>query len=212
MGCIEQELELGVLSLADLLPSKAPTLFPTAEHWMMACKALLFNDQDIFAQVISTTGTLKTIKSLGRKVSNFDEEVWVAARYQIVIEGNLCKFRESRNKGLRERLLGTGERMIVEASPLDRIWGVGFGEKRALSVKQSWGLNLLGRSLERRIALTRVYTFMKSEGRWDDPKAYTAYEILRVHLAWTLCDNLITNECLRYIRMEAIRAKLHRRT
>ena len=72
-------------------------LFPTAEHWMMACKALLFNDQDIFAQVISTTGTssstLKTIKSLGRKVSNFDEEVWVAARYQIVVEGNLCKFR-----------------------------------------------------------------------------------------------------------------------
>ena len=48
---------------------------------------------------------------------------------------------------MRERLLGTGERMIVEASPLDRIWGVGFGEKRALSVKQSWGLNLLGRVL-----------------------------------------------------------------
>ena len=117
----------------------------------MACKALLFNDQDIFAQVISTTGTssstLKTIKSLGRKVSNFDEEIWVAARYRTVIEGNLCKFRESGNKGLRERLLGTGERMIVEASPLDRIWGVGFGEKRALSVKESWGLNLLGRAL-----------------------------------------------------------------
>ena len=73
--------------------------------------------------------------------------MWVAARYQIVVEGNLCKFRESGNKGLRERLLGTGERMIVEASPLDRIWGVGFGEKRALSVKQSWGLNLLGRAL-----------------------------------------------------------------
>ena len=59
----------------------------------------------------------------------------------------MCKFRESGNKGLREKLLGTGEKMIVEASPLDRIWGVGFGEKRALSVKQSWGLNLLGRAL-----------------------------------------------------------------
>ena len=59
----------------------------------------------------------------------------------------MCKFRESGNKGLRERLLGTGERMIVEASPLDRIWGVGFGEKRALNVRQSWGLNLLGRAL-----------------------------------------------------------------
>ena len=55
------------------------------------------------------------------------------------MEGNLCKFRESGNKGLRERLLGTGERMIVDASLLDRIWGVGFGGKRALSVKQSWG-------------------------------------------------------------------------
>ena len=42
---------------------------------------------------------------------------------------------------------GRGERLIVEAGPLDRFWGVGFGEKRALSVKQSWGLNLLGRAL-----------------------------------------------------------------
>lgn len=130
-------------------PGLEEHLFPTAEHWMMACKALLFNDTDIFAQVISTTGTsqhtLKAIKWLGRKVSNFDEELWVAARYQIVVEGNLCKFRK--NRKLREKLLETGERWIVEASPLDRIWGVGFGEKRALSVKQSWGLNLLGRAL-----------------------------------------------------------------
>ena len=60
----------------------------------------------------------------------------------------MCKFRESGNKGLRERLLGTGERMIVEASPLDRIWGIGFGERRALEVGRGrWGLNLLGLAL-----------------------------------------------------------------
>ncbi|KAK7679939.1 hypothetical protein QCA50_016885 [Cerrena zonata] len=131
------------------IQSSGEHLFPTAEHWMMACKALLFDDQAIFTQIVSTTGTspdtMKTIKSLGRKVSNFNEELWVAARYQIVVEGNLGKFQE--NKELREKLLATEERWIVEASPMDRIWGVGFGEKRALSVKKSWGLNLLGRAL-----------------------------------------------------------------
>ena len=119
------------------------------------------NQSSYFLVGQTSSSTLKTIKSLGRKVSNFDEEVWIAARYQTVVEGNLCKFRENGNKGLRERLLGTGERMIVEASPLDRIWGVGFGEKRALSVKQSWGLNLLGR------ALMDVRRILRGEG-WGE--------------------------------------------
>ena len=58
------------------------------------------------------------------------------------------KFRQ--NEERKEKLLGTGNREIVEASPRDRIWGIGFGEKRALEsegVKRRWGLNLLGKAL-----------------------------------------------------------------
>ena len=64
-------------------------------------------------------------------------------------------------------MLGTGERMIVEASPLDRIWGVGFGEKRALSVKQSWGLNLLGRAL---MDVRRILREEEQEQREEEMK------------------------------------------
>ena len=49
---------------------------------------------------------------------------------------------------LAEVLLATGEREIVEASPMDRIWGIGFGERKAEEVgRERWGLNLLGKAL-----------------------------------------------------------------
>jgi ribA/ribD-fused uncharacterized protein len=44
-------------------------------------------------------------------------------------------------------LLATGEREIVEASPQDRIWGVGFKESEAERNRYRWGENLLGRVL-----------------------------------------------------------------
>ncbi|CAL1697510.1 unnamed protein product [Somion occarium] len=147
-----------------VIESEDEILFPTAEHWMMACKALLFGDRDVFTQIIHTTHipstsyttdrdssqlpepTLQKIKSLGRAIANFNEPLWFAARTQIVLHGNLHKFRQ--NSYLRRKLLETGERRLVEASPVDRIWGVGYGEGRALSMKGrdggGWGLNLLG--------------------------------------------------------------------
>lgn len=124
--------------------------FPTAEHWMMVQKALLFRDADVARQIMDVTGTgsadMAYIKSLGRKVRGFDEETWVAKREEIVLEGTLLKFRQ--NAGLKAKLLATGEKRLVEASPRDRIWGVGFGEKNALSQRDRWGLNLLGKALE----------------------------------------------------------------
>jgi hypothetical protein len=82
---------------------------------------------------------------LGRKVPNFSDDVWVAERYAIVLEGSYLKFTQ--NDDLKRQLLDTGTRELVEASPRDRIWGIGFGKDRAGSVRERWGLNLLGKAL-----------------------------------------------------------------
>lgn len=123
--------------------------FPTAEHWMMVQKALLFKDEAIAREILRVadvgSGSMALVKSLGRKVLNFDEEKWVSARERIVLEGNLHKFQQ--NLQLKEKLLATGDKIIVEASPRDRIWGIGFGEKNALAQRARWGQNLLGQVL-----------------------------------------------------------------
>ncbi|KDQ49468.1 hypothetical protein JAAARDRAFT_42890 [Jaapia argillacea MUCL 33604] len=124
--------------------------FQTAEHWMMAQKALLFSDYDTLHTILSITSTdhssLARVKSLGRQVTPFDDKVWNEKRLGIVIEGNLWKFRGDGE--LRGKLEGTGERELVEASPRDRIWGIGFGEKNAIGRgRAAWGLNLLGKAL-----------------------------------------------------------------
>ncbi|KAH9477865.1 N-glycosidase [Psilocybe cubensis] len=90
---------------------------------------------------------MRYVKGLGRKVQGFDEETWVAAREKIVLEGNLLKFQQ--NPEIKEKLMATGSKHIVEASPRDRIWGIGFGEKNAMGQKERWGLNLLGKALEK---------------------------------------------------------------
>jgi len=123
--------------------------FPTTEHWMMLQKALLFSDPEMARDILKVTSTEKqamaSVKALGRKVKNFDDVVWKKHREQIVLEGTLLKFRQ--NEELKEKLLGTGEKTIAEASPRDRIWGIGFGEKNALARYDKWGANLLGKAL-----------------------------------------------------------------
>jgi len=123
--------------------------FLTTEHWMMVQKSLLFKDYETARKIleIKETGSkaMARVKALGRKAQNFDEAEWVKERERIVMEGNMHKFWQ--NKELREKLLETGEREIVEASPRDRIWGIGFGERNALKNEARWGLNLLGKGL-----------------------------------------------------------------
>ena len=104
-------------------------------------KALLFNDSDIATQILAATTPIE-VKALGRQVKDFDEEIWKENRYRIVKEGNILKFTQ--HSDLKEKLLATKGKMLVEASPRDRIWGIGYGAKNALANKESWGLNLLG--------------------------------------------------------------------
>jgi ribA/ribD-fused uncharacterized protein len=120
--------------------------YPTAEHFMMTAKALLFGDAEVAARIPSAPHP-SDAKKLGRQVRGFDEELWSARRFDLVVAGNVAKF--SQNPELRQFLLGTGDRVLVEASPRDRIWGIGMSASNELATSpEHWrGLNLLGFAL-----------------------------------------------------------------
>ena len=120
--------------------------YRTAEHWMMAGKARLFGDAEGLATVLATTNP-GAAKAAGRKVRGFDEQVWSKARYPLVVEGNRAKFGQ--HPDLAEFLRRTGHRVLVEASPYDRIWGIGLGAANpSVAHPLRWkGLNLLGFAL-----------------------------------------------------------------
>lgn len=120
--------------------------FTSTEHWMMYQKALLFNDLEIANQILACR-TPAEAKAFGRKVSDFDNNTWKANRMDIVIEGNLLKF--SQNLDLKTFLLNTKARILVEASPVDPIWGVGLSrDSDKINNPNTWrGLNLLGFAL-----------------------------------------------------------------
>ncbi|WP_338423545.1 NADAR family protein [Streptomyces gobiensis] len=129
--------------------------YASAEHFMMVAKARLFGDE-LTAQRILAAPHPGTAKALGRQVVGFDEQTWVAHRYDIVIQANMAKFEQ--DPGLRDYLRTTAGRVLVEASPLDRIWGIGLAadDERASRPSQWRGLNLLGFALmEVRAALAR---------------------------------------------------------
>ena len=119
-----------------------------AEQAMMGCKASLMGDTDT-EQAIYKTSNPKIIKQLGRKVKNFNQEIWDRNKEDIVYKINLAKF--SQNPELRDFLLSTGDKLIVEASPYDKIWGIGLSADDPRSDNPSmWlGSNLLGKALMR---------------------------------------------------------------
>lgn len=121
-------------------------LFASAEHFMMAHKAWLFDDQAAAAEILAAAHP-GAAKAAGRAVRNFDEAVWNAHRFDIVVRGSLAKFGQ--HPDLKEFLLGTRSRVLVEASPVDRVWGIGLAaaDERAASPATWRGLNLLGFAL-----------------------------------------------------------------
>lgn len=114
------------------------------EQYMMAHKAVLFGDYDTHTCIMLSTSP-KDIKAMGKKVKKFEETRWIFFRQQIVFRGCLQKFTQ--NGDLRQLLLDTNDSILVEASPYDRIWGIGFREKDAIVNRAQWGLNLLGNIL-----------------------------------------------------------------
>ncbi|MFJ8430531.1 NADAR family protein [Kitasatospora sp. NPDC094019] len=120
--------------------------YRTAEHWMMAGKARMFDDSGTLALILAAPSAAEA-KKLGRQVRGFDDAAWCAGRFELVVAGNVAKF--GGHAGLRAYLLSTSRRVLVEASPLDRIWGIGLGadNERAERPAEWRGENLLGFAL-----------------------------------------------------------------
>lgn len=120
--------------------------YATAEHWMMAGKAKLFKDADALSKILATEKP-GSAKALGRKVKDFVDDVWSANSYNIVVEGNYHKFTQ--HESLKSFLLTTGNKIIVEASPRDFIWGIGLSQhaKEAMDPFMWRGTNKLGFAL-----------------------------------------------------------------
>lgn len=120
--------------------------YPTAEHFMMAEKARLFNDDEMCQKILGAPSP-RAAKQLGRRVRNFDETLWEKHRFGIVVRGNLAKF--SQNAALKAFLLSTAPCVLVEASPYDKVWGIGLVEKHPSAKNPNYwqGLNLLGFAL-----------------------------------------------------------------
>ena len=120
--------------------------YPTAEHYMMAGKAYVFNDYEVLQEILQVSHP-HDAKKLGRKVKNFTPDIWDQHKFDIVVKANYAKF--SQNQELKTFLLNTNDRIIVEASPRDRIWGIGMGQsnEKALNPNLWRGHNLLGYAL-----------------------------------------------------------------
>lgn len=120
--------------------------YPTAEHFMMAGKARVFGDGDALERILATESP-HDAKKIGRQVRDFTKDVWAAHRMDIVVAGNVAKF--SQHEALKAFLLETGNRILVEAAPRDRIWGIGMGanNENARHPAKWRGLNLLGFAL-----------------------------------------------------------------
>ena len=137
--------------------------FSSTEQWMMWKKARLFDDIES-ADLIMTTNDCREVKALGRKVKNFKQEIWDRLKLKIVYDGNMLKFTQNPEWAdqLKQKVLDGW--YFVEASPYDKVWGIGINPNDARNGKAWNGENLLG------IALTNVALDLIKK---DQNKLYT---------------------------------------
>ncbi len=146
-GHTEHDSKVTKACLSNFYPCKFEfngKMFHFSEQCFMYQKALLFNDFEVASQILNETDVRK-IKALGRKVKDFDNELWDKHKEDFMY--NACYAKFSQNDKLKEFLLNTGNCEIVEASPVDNIWGIGFSSDKAMENIGKWGQNLLGKTL-----------------------------------------------------------------
>jgi len=120
--------------------------FNCGEQYMMFTKAALFEDLEMMAEIMSTTSP-RLQKEYGRKVKEFNQDIWMSCCINLMVDGLYAKFTQ--HELSRQALLATGNTEIVEASPVDAIWGVGLAaEDPRIQDKSQWlGKNFLGITL-----------------------------------------------------------------
>jgi ribA/ribD-fused uncharacterized protein len=124
---------------------KGITFFNSEQAFMWE-KAVFFGDMDTAALIMKTPSPSQC-KKLGRIVKGFNADVWLSAGYEVMVAVNLAKFGQ--NHRLKDTLLSTEDKIIVEASPYDKIWGIGLyhDDDKVLDEKNWKGKNLLGKAL-----------------------------------------------------------------
>jgi len=122
--------------------------FSNSEQCFMWYKATFFQDFEIAAKIANTPHP-KENKGLGRLIKDYDDKAWECVRLGYMVYANYLKF--SQNEDYKKELISTGNKILVEASPYDKIWGVGLDENNIKILnKETWeGLNLLGVALEK---------------------------------------------------------------
>lgn len=122
--------------------------YTCAEQFMMYKKAQTFGDTDVANEIMKTQNP-RIQKQLGRRVRGFNAEVWENIARDVVFRGNMAKFTQSKSHNIA--LMNTSNTLIVEASPVDRIWGIGLSVEDAkhVSVEQWRGTNWLGQIVNR---------------------------------------------------------------
>ena len=118
--------------------------FVCAEQAIMYAKSMLFNDLAIATRIMKTDSPTNH-KKLGRLVHNFDQTIWSQNIDKIAYEVLYAKFTSDEN--LKTLLLSTGNALIAEASPTDKIWGIGISVSDASNGVRPNGTNLLGKTL-----------------------------------------------------------------
>ena len=121
-------------------------IYRDVEQYFMAQKAKLFHDAERYTEILRADQPWE-YKDLGRLVTPFDPILWDENKYDIVKAGNRAKYAQ--NPGLKKALLETGTKILAEASPKDKIWGIGLDAPAASALAPfQWpGQNLLGQIL-----------------------------------------------------------------
>jgi ribA/ribD-fused uncharacterized protein len=145
----------------DEADAEGSITFTCAEQFMMYCKAGRFHDKETQRQVLATTCP-KEQKHLGKLVAGFTDASWDEVKSVVVVAGSIAKFGQ--NPKLKGKLLATGDRLLVEAASRDRVWGVGYTAKHAMSHRHHWGENRLGKALMEARAHLRQEDAKASEG------------------------------------------------
>jgi ribA/ribD-fused uncharacterized protein len=146
-GMLHDPPTAGCLSQWAITPFQSKGMqFFSAEQAMMHGKAVLFGDLDTAARILACRTPFQA-KNLGRQVAGFSEDLWERERFEVVVSANLPKFAGI--PALRAFLSGTGDSILVEASPVDLVWGNGLEESHPFARDPSrWpGMNLLGFAL-----------------------------------------------------------------
>ena len=139
------------------------TTYTSSEQHFMASKARYFKDNDSLQKILAEKDPAK-VKVLGRNVNGFNIDVWSKVSNDYMLDALRLKF--SQNTQLRDILLGTKDAMLYEASPHDRIWGIGFSAETAQANRANWGENRLGKALMR----VRKELLVKTKPAPTDPK------------------------------------------